>query len=272
MPRRPPPQLRVPLMSPSALKVGRCERAMGFKKIDRIEPERGPWLAEGDRMHSHLERAALGEELDMQDPEQMIAAAAIPYWPERLRWRPEREILLERDGFAYWGFSDQLGPLFVGDYKFTGKIDNLPGYVKGMPEDELIDAAAEKLLDDEQWIVYANATNGDDDPHGQWTYVIKPPKRKGVYHGEPHVIPVRFSASRVKLRRQLSALDERSLHLIETRALHSQLVAPKRLTRKTARGNTVPHNADAVCQGIGLRCDFSDWCILHEPGLELREN
>lgn len=223
-------------------------------------------------MHSHLERAALGEELDMQDPEQMIAAAAIPYWPERLRWRPEREILLERDGFAYWGFSDQLGSIFVGDYKFTGSIENLPGYVKGMSEDEAADAAAEKLLEDEQWIVYANATSGDDDPQGQWTYVIKPKKRKGVYVGEPHVIPVRFSATRNKLRRQLAALDERAQHWLETRALYSGLVKPKLLTRKTARANMIPHNADAVCQGVGIRCDVDSWCRLHEPGTELRES
>lgn len=278
MTQRPkPPDIGKPLISPSALKVGKCLRRYGLQKIDRCEfpREDKPWLASGDRKHSHLHRYRLGDVPDLTDPEEMIAAAAIPHWHLQ-HWKPEQEILLDRGPFAYWGFSDQFGRAFVGDYKFTGKKANLPGFVEGAQQTtaELVRATAAKLRRDEQWIVYANACADFKKTSlilGQWTYVIPPAKDKaGNCKGEPTVIPVTFGESPATLARKLDKLDERAERMLHVRKAYaipkSQLIPANRLRRSNATANAIPHSANAECQGVGIRCDFEPWCNLTNPG------
>lgn len=275
-----PPDVGKPLISASALREATCLRRYGLHKIDGAEFSRDgkPWLARGERQHQHLERwrhEGAARAIDLTDPEQVIASAAIPHW-DAGPWEPEVEILIDRGPFAYWGFADQLGASYVGDYKFTGSRDNLPGRAKGVEQThaELMLATAAILLRDEQWILYANACTDLRKGaliRGQWTYVIPPARdREGNLRGEPIVYPVALSADRQTLERQLGKLDERADAMISTRRIYaippSQVVPAHLLNRRTATANAIPHSADTACQGVGIRCDFSIWCRLTDPG------
>lgn len=230
-----------------------CARKRAFRDIDRETTPDRPWNAGGTRMHGHLEKARqTGEMPPQDDPEARVASAAMQYWPER-PWDPEVAVYVDRGDFAWKGYSDQFGPAFVGDYKFTGNKKNIPGYIPRIKNWDLINAAGERLVTDVQWAMYGKAASNEapQAPHvdGQWTYIVKPPKMIG----EPTVLPVRLRQSHEAVERTLSYFDIFARHLIETRAAFT-------------RANDVPHSADRACGGVSAGCDFAHLCEITNPG------
>lgn len=242
-------------ISPTAIKMfQRCARSLAFRQIDRVARDEtfAPWAAEGVHMHSVLEDHRNGKPADRTDPLARIALSAVGYWPD-CEWQPEVEIKIEVcDAYAIVGKSDQLGPSFVGDYKFTGSRENVPGWEKGIDDATLATRAAVILSHDPQWVVYAYAAGGDY-VSAQWTYIVKPPKIKGVYKGEPKVIPVRWGATR------------RSIEL-EFEKMISLANAITRMRRQYRSANDVPHTANIGCQGVTLGCDYAAQCQVTNPG------
>jgi len=233
-----------------------CPRKWAFRFIDRVVVDEAlsPWRGQGDRMHAHLERWRNDPSafVDMTDPEQRVASAAMGYWPEG-PWLPEQWVYVERDGHAFHGKSDQFDPAgFVGDYKFVGNKLRIPGAEPNMPDEVIARRAAWLLQRHPQWIIYAGATRGPV-CEGQWTYVIKPPRMQG----EARVIPVRWREPRAEIDRKLAALDHAARAMIRFRDHYE-------------RANDVPHNADGACMGLGVQCDFGDrHCRLTYPGKEM---
>lgn len=266
-------------ISPSSLKLLReCPRKWAFRYIEKVEALDNPYVKRakeaGERMHAILQQARKASKLpDMTNPEAVVASAAIAYWPSDVDWKPEVYVSVYLDsegrvmsgknpkseGVTFFGYSDMLGPCFVGDYKFTGNRNNLPGHApywhnnfkkRGkMSEIRLIEDARSVLLEDPQWIIYGSAASVRASPrdivYGIWPYVIKPPKMEG----QAHVIPVTLKSSAGDLHRKLKVLEKEAL-------------CAKHLRNNFKVANDVPHNADAACGGVGLDCEYAKHCSI----------
>ena len=227
-------------------------------------------------MHAHLEEAKISGELPPQDnPEARVATSAMQYWPDDIEWHPEVRAVIERDGFAWAGYCDQLGLAFSGDYKFTGNKKNIPGWKARIKNDALALAAADELKDDVQVVFYGVAAAHfigieyyikDEeekiravislDPQteyvwSQWTYTVKPPKMEG----EPTVIPVDMLQSTGLLLDKLEMWDDVARAVIFMRENYTE-------------ANDVPHNANEACDGVGSedKCDFAYLCEITKKG------
>jgi len=267
-----------PVYSPTAFSAALCLRRFGLRYIDKIKPEQQDYARDGDIAHERLYHHAIGHKTlePLTDPHAHLASAALACWPdERIVWHPEVCIIADCGPFAIAGYADQFATIFVGDYKFTGDRKWIPGYAPGMKEPELARAAGEILRSDVQFIAYAAATAGEfrminGFPYwvstrgrratrnmqalisGQWTYVIKPPKWKEL-QGNPHAIPVKFSATYEEIYRKFQTLERMGSLL-------------GRVKEEFKSANEIAHNADRVCEGVGVGCDYSPFCKIHKPG------